>query len=162
VTTQFRVQPDLCDGCGQCVEVCAVEAISLVGGVARIDQVLCLGCRACEQVCPQGAIEVVSPVVVPSVVKGAEAVPAEILRGEVVMPARPRSSVLRTAGTALAAMGTWLVPRLADALVAAAERRFAEPAVSDRSSRAVDVAPSEGAGGGGRQRRRQRRSRGGR
>ena len=32
-----------CTGCGACVEVCPVEAITLVGGKAHVDEEICSG-----------------------------------------------------------------------------------------------------------------------
>lgn len=48
-----------CTGCGQCVDICAFEAIRLKGGKAKVNQFFCEGCGACEVVCPQKAIKMV-------------------------------------------------------------------------------------------------------
>jgi heterodisulfide reductase subunit A len=48
---------DLCDGCGECVPVCPVNAITLHGGKAEIDPFQCVGCGACIPVCPREAID---------------------------------------------------------------------------------------------------------
>ncbi len=47
-----------CTGCGACVEVCPVEAISIEGKKARIDAVRCIGCGVCVGECPMEAIRV--------------------------------------------------------------------------------------------------------
>jgi len=48
---------DACVGCGRCTEqICFVEAITLVNGVAQISEA-CRGCGRCVEVCPQNAIE---------------------------------------------------------------------------------------------------------
>ena len=63
-TTNFlpRVDTLTCNGCGKCVGVCPVEAMSLVSvndphdprkKVAQIDDTRCLGCGVCLQVCPK-------------------------------------------------------------------------------------------------------------
>ena len=44
-----------CVGCGTCVDVCPVRAISLNNGSARIGE-QCKGCGRCVDVCPTGAI----------------------------------------------------------------------------------------------------------
>jgi ferredoxin len=46
-----------CDGCGECVTACAVEAIQLVDGKPVVDDELCIECGACEAACPTGALE---------------------------------------------------------------------------------------------------------
>jgi len=48
---------DLCDGCGACVPVCPVNAISMQDNKARVDPFQCTGCGACVPVCPQEAID---------------------------------------------------------------------------------------------------------
>ena len=42
-----------CVGCGTCVKICPVEAISLKEGKARHDDKLCIGCGLCEFHCPE-------------------------------------------------------------------------------------------------------------
>jgi heterodisulfide reductase subunit A len=48
---------DLCNGCGECVKICPVNAIRMEGGKAKIDPFQCVGCGACVPVCPVGAID---------------------------------------------------------------------------------------------------------
>jgi heterodisulfide reductase subunit A len=48
---------DLCDGCGVCVEVCPVNAITMTAGKAKIDPFLCISCGACIPICPREAID---------------------------------------------------------------------------------------------------------
>jgi Fe-S-cluster-containing hydrogenase component 2 len=51
------INRDLCTGCGQCVETCPVEAISLDDEeVAIVDSELCVDCSQCVDVCPMEAI----------------------------------------------------------------------------------------------------------
>ncbi len=47
---------DKCIGCGICVDVCPVEAISLIDNKAVIDKETCLECSSCIDVCPVEAI----------------------------------------------------------------------------------------------------------
>jgi Pyruvate/2-oxoacid:ferredoxin oxidoreductase delta subunit len=51
-----KVNPELCTGCGNCMEVCPTQAISFVDGKAFINEDECARCRACENECPVGAI----------------------------------------------------------------------------------------------------------
>lgn len=48
---------DLCNGCGDCVPICPVNAITMQEGKAKIDPFQCTGCSACIPVCPQEAID---------------------------------------------------------------------------------------------------------
>jgi len=46
-----------CLGCGDCVKVCKFGAISLVNGIAVVDEEKCVNCGACVRSCPQKLIE---------------------------------------------------------------------------------------------------------
>lgn len=50
------INQDKCVGCGTCVDVCPVGAISMKNGKAFIDQEKCTHCGKCLNVCPQKAI----------------------------------------------------------------------------------------------------------
>ena len=55
-----RVNPDLCVGCGTCVEKCYSGAKSLNDeGKAETDEELCIGCGICAAFCPEGAVSLV-------------------------------------------------------------------------------------------------------
>jgi len=56
VTTS--VDPDLCIGCGLCVEVCPAKTFSLKDGKALVTGTYSMGCGHCEAVCPVNAIRV--------------------------------------------------------------------------------------------------------
>jgi heterodisulfide reductase subunit A len=62
--TISEVNPDLCRGCGQCVEICqfhAPELSRLDSGVfvARVNEARCKGCGTCAVWCPTGAVRAV-------------------------------------------------------------------------------------------------------
>jgi len=48
---------DLCNGCGECVKICPVNAITMQECKAKIDPFQCVGCGACVPVCPLEAID---------------------------------------------------------------------------------------------------------
>ncbi|MBE7030924.1 MAG: RnfABCDGE type electron transport complex subunit B [Ruminococcaceae bacterium] len=48
-----------CMGLGSCVSVCQFGAISVVDGVAAVDEDACTGCGACASVCPKNVIAMV-------------------------------------------------------------------------------------------------------
>lgn len=70
-TTDYLPQTQLeeCNGCGKCVNVCPVEAMTLVSAndpyrpkrrKARLNEDLCLGCGVCVSVCPDQGIRLES------------------------------------------------------------------------------------------------------
>ena len=70
-TTNFIpvIQTDECTGCGRCVNVCPVEALSLVSAndpqkpkmkLARLNEETCLGCGLCVKACKNNNIKLVS------------------------------------------------------------------------------------------------------
>ena len=48
-----------CTGFGDCVKQCQFNAISVVDGIAVVDNELCTGCGSCAAACPKGIIELV-------------------------------------------------------------------------------------------------------
>ena len=50
-----------CLGFGTCVKSCKYDAISVVGGVAKVNEDRCVGCMACASVCPRNLIVPVEP-----------------------------------------------------------------------------------------------------
>jgi len=49
------VDQEKCTGCGQCVDVCPIEAIELDNDIVLISDE-CIECGACTVVCPTEAI----------------------------------------------------------------------------------------------------------
>ena len=50
-----------CLGFGTCVKACKYEAISIVNGVAKVNEDRCVGCMACAVACPRQLIIPVEP-----------------------------------------------------------------------------------------------------
>ena len=51
-----QINQEKCTGCGLCVEVCPVEAISMENDKAKIDAEKCVDCGQCVEECPNEAI----------------------------------------------------------------------------------------------------------
>jgi Fe-S-cluster-containing hydrogenase component 2 len=143
-----------CSGCGKCVEVCPAGAIAIRQGTAIINQERCSQCEACFHACPEQAILYVSE---------HSLVPEHDPRGAVALSPAPRAqSIAARATPALAAaliyIGREVVPRAANLLLDALERRMAQfPAGGvDEMATGSDTASRSGSG-----RRERRRHRGG-
>ncbi len=59
--TTAIVDEELCIACGRCIEVCPLDAISIVESHAgedkvRVNDAICKGCGTCASVCPNGSI----------------------------------------------------------------------------------------------------------
>jgi MinD superfamily P-loop ATPase len=57
-----EVDANACDSCGRCAEVCAFNAIAMVGERVLVFSELCHGCGSCTTNCPTGAIREVDNV----------------------------------------------------------------------------------------------------
>mgnify|MGYP003592699454 CR=1 FL=1 len=51
----YKIDTDVCVGCGACASECPNEAISEVDGKMVIDPDKCVECGTCADVCPVGA-----------------------------------------------------------------------------------------------------------
>jgi len=50
------VDPDLCDGCETCVEICQMDAITMTDGTSLVNKQRCIGCGNCVAKCPSEAL----------------------------------------------------------------------------------------------------------
>ncbi len=51
-----KIDLEACIGCGQCVDACPVQALSMKDGKSQVDESLCIDCGACVAVCPTNAL----------------------------------------------------------------------------------------------------------
>jgi ferredoxin len=51
-----KVDPEVCTGCGICVDSCLEEAITFVDDIATININKCVNCCVCINDCPNEAI----------------------------------------------------------------------------------------------------------
>ena len=120
------VNDAICNGCGECIEVCPTGALILQTNHAFIDQDLCLECYACVESCPQGAIILSAEMPInQDVIKIPEAVPdysvSQIQHSEQISV---RDMILPTISSMLLWTGRELVPRLADMALGYLDRRI--------------------------------------
>jgi Fe-S-cluster-containing hydrogenase component 2 len=146
------VDEERCAGCGACVDVCPRGAISISSGKATISQSLCDRCEACAAVCPEGAIL--------SVIESG-LVPAESRQGAL----QPKESVgVRSVATRVAPalgatllfLGREVVPRVADYLLDAFDRRMSRNTGNPSELSETSLGSGRGPGAGQRHRRRHR------
>ena len=56
-TNHFAVvNPDLCEGCETCVDICQMDAITLTNGTSSVNKQRCIGCGNCVAKCPSEAL----------------------------------------------------------------------------------------------------------
>jgi ferredoxin len=54
-----RIDEDLCIGCGDCIDLCQFDALSLHDGVVVVAEARCMGCGVCASHCNEGAPQLV-------------------------------------------------------------------------------------------------------
>lgn len=55
-TVRPQADPDLCTGCGTCIDHCPVSALSMSENLPRVDADTCITCFCCQEMCPEKAI----------------------------------------------------------------------------------------------------------
>jgi len=117
----MQIIAEKCTGCGVCVEICPNGALQLVDGLAILEQAACTQCQACMDACPEGAITAVDmPIIV--------AEPFPVQPAHDLQPVMTQPVPIDTKPwllSALAFAGREILPRLADTLISALDRRLA-------------------------------------
>lgn len=54
-----QVDPETCGGCGECVEICQVDALKVNEDIAQADEAFCVGCGNCIAQCPTQSITLI-------------------------------------------------------------------------------------------------------
>jgi NAD-dependent dihydropyrimidine dehydrogenase PreA subunit len=52
-----KIDSGSCDACGQCIEMCPMEALTINHDCSSVDLDRCIGCGVCVSTCPNDAIE---------------------------------------------------------------------------------------------------------
>ena len=55
----IRIDTELCDGCGECIDACPRDCMGLYDEVAYVMMGCCTECEVCVIVCPNEAITLV-------------------------------------------------------------------------------------------------------
>lgn len=154
----ITIVAEWCTGCGACVKVCPTGALYLVDGKAIVDGALCRVCEACLVTCPNGAIILIEQ---EEPVTEAARLPALRPEAEVIqvrtapLPVPLRSRALPVVGVALSWAGREILPRLADWLLYALDRRTTRPQARG-AARSRGTLASATKGGGQQYRHRRR------
>ncbi len=51
-----KADPELCTACGDCIDQCPVEALSMGDNTPEVDDDTCITCFCCQEVCPEKAM----------------------------------------------------------------------------------------------------------
>lgn len=51
-----KIDQEKCTGCGNCADICPVEAITVENEKAKVDEDTCVDCGTCVDECPVEAI----------------------------------------------------------------------------------------------------------
>ena len=54
-----RVDEETCVGCGECVDICQLDALSVDDGTVKVNEQYCLGCGSCVSKCPTESLSLV-------------------------------------------------------------------------------------------------------
>ena len=142
----------VCDGCGECVDICPNGALVFQNNHAVILQDLCQDCEICIDACPQSAILSVREVQDSGEVMREPELSRVVSVSHIEPPERVpvRELIIPIIGSAVLWFGRELLPRLADMALGYMDRRiqldtFAHhQKISARSDRQVSASMRKG------------------
>jgi Fe-S-cluster-containing hydrogenase component 2 len=133
------------------MDVCPVGAITLQNGVVLIDQDLCMECEACATACPEKAILTIEePALVPQTRDSA------LYAQDGRQTKSLAAAVAPAIGAVLLYLGKELVPRVADYMLDAFDRRIASGTAIARGDTRSISGKRQGRDAGRRFRKRRR------
>jgi NAD-dependent dihydropyrimidine dehydrogenase PreA subunit len=152
----ITIDIERCTGCGACLETCPAGALYLVDGKAAVDEALCRECEVCLDACPEQAIALTEqrvPRPEPARQLARRPEPDVIRVRTRPAPVPLRTRVLPVVSAALAWAGREIVPRLADTLLDAIDRRQTgrQTAVTTTGRSTGSLSQGQGKQGQGRQ-----------
>ncbi len=81
-TVSPKISKKRCIGCGDCVEHCSQQALSVVDEKAQMDKTKCIGCGECILICPNSAIEIQWNQAIPVFMENMVEYTAGVLKGK--------------------------------------------------------------------------------
>jgi NAD-dependent dihydropyrimidine dehydrogenase PreA subunit len=133
----------MCSGCGLCIEVCPPQAIHLTAAKAVIEPELCTACGACVKACALGAIAIIKPTALIRSTAVQAPATTRVTRNTLEAPGK----IVLWTGIAATVIEQHILPCLADAFVAALERRLSRSRPLATSLAGKDIAQGNGGRG---------------
>lgn len=81
-TVSPQIKAENCIGCGECVEHCSQQALSLVSEKAAVDDERCIGCGECILICTNEAIQIKWDQEIPAFLEGMVEYTAGVLKNK--------------------------------------------------------------------------------
>ncbi len=135
---EIRVNPKQCTGCGACMSVCPVSAISIVEGIAVVDHSTCTLCQRCIKACPPKAISIIDLSIATRPLEPQPNHGIEIITEEPVSPQTRYSNA-----PVLVNAGLQIIPRLVNMLISTLEHHLTQPSKPQSAiSRSSSKGPS--------------------